>query len=114
VLGLDMMIQEGSLRFFVGMSELFGTDDLIGRLTGMVQSLEAKAEQAEAKAEQAEAKGFRDGVLAVLDARGVPCPDDARSRLLAEGDLSTLRRWLSRAKSASTAAEVLAADVPGT
>jgi Uma2 family endonuclease len=115
VLGLDLMIQDGSLRFFVGMSELFGTDDLIGRLTGMVQSLEAKAEQAEAKAEdaetraeRAEAKGLRDGVLAVLDARGIPCPDDARARLLAEGDPSTLRRWLSRAKSASTAAEMLA------
>jgi Uma2 family endonuclease len=116
VLGLDLMIQGDSLRFFVGMSELFGSEDLIGRLTGMVQNLEAKAEDAEAKAEQAAAKaeqavaGLRDAVLAVLDARGVSCPDDVRARLLAEGDPATLRRWLSQAKTATTAAEALAAD----
>jgi len=69
VLGLDMAIQGGTLRFFHGMAELFGSADLIGRLTGMVEELEAKAEQASAKAEQASA-GLRGAVLAVLDARG--------------------------------------------
>src|SRR5262245_10718561 len=56
VLGVDLAIQGGQLRFFQGMAELFGTSDLIGRLTGMMEELEAKAEQATATAEQATAK----------------------------------------------------------
>jgi Uma2 family endonuclease len=116
VLGLDMAIQGGTLRFFQGMAELFGSADLIGRLTGIVEELEAKAEQAEAKAERAEAKaeqavaGLREGVLAVLDARGIACPDDARAALLSCVDPPTLQRWLSRAKVAGAAAEVFSVD----
>jgi Uma2 family endonuclease len=104
VLGIDMVIQGGTLRFFQGSAELISSDDLIGRLTGMVEELEAKAQQAEAKAEQATA-GLREGVLAVLDARGIACPDDARERLMSCDDPSVLQRWLARAKSAGSAAE---------
>jgi Uma2 family endonuclease len=104
VLGIDMVIQGGTLRFFQGSAELISSDDLIGRLTGMVEELEAKAQLAEAKAEQATA-GLREGVLAVLDARGIACPDDARERLMSCDDPSRLQRWLSRAKSAGSAAE---------
>jgi Uma2 family endonuclease len=56
VLGLDLVLERGSLRFYLGMAELIGSADLIDRLTGMVDSLEAKAELAEAKAVEAEAK----------------------------------------------------------
>ena len=80
-----------------------------GRLTGMVEELEAKAQLAEAKAEQAAAKAeqatLREAVLAVLDARGIACPDHARERLMSCDDPSVLRRWLSRATSAGSAAE---------
>lgn len=105
VLGLDMVIQDGSLRFFYGIGELIGTDDLIGRLSGMVGALEAKAEEAEAKAEQALADGLRQGILAVLDARAIACPDEARARLMSCDDPSMLQRWLARAKSAGSATE---------
>lgn len=77
------------------------------------EQAQAKAEQAQAKAEQAEATavaGLREAVLAVLDARGIACPDDARARLLACDDLATLQRWLRGAKTASTAAEAFAAE----
>jgi Uma2 family endonuclease len=56
VLGLDLAIQGGKLRFFQGMAELFDTDNLIERLNGMVESLEAKADAAEVRADQATAK----------------------------------------------------------
>jgi Uma2 family endonuclease len=114
VLGLDLAIQGGTLRFFQGMAELFGSADLIGRLTGMVEELEAKADDAAAKAEQAAAKaeqavtGLRGGVLAALEARGIACPDDARARLMACDDPATLQRWLLRAMTAASAAEALA------
>lgn len=113
ILGIDLAIQNGRLRFFQGMAELFGTSDLIGRLTSMMGDLEAKAEQAAAKAEQATAKaeqataGFRETITALLEARGISCSDDVRARLSSCDDVPTLKRWLLRATTASTAAEVL-------
>lgn len=100
VLGLDLAIQRGTLRFFQGMSELFGSDDLIGRLTGMVESLEAKADQAVA--------GLRAGVLAAIESRGAVCPDDARERIAICEDALMLQGWLLGVLTASTAAEALA------
>jgi hypothetical protein len=96
------------------------------RLTGMVEELEAKAQLAEANAKQAAARakqakaeteqakaraelataGLREGVLAVLVARGIACPDDARARLLSCDDPAVLQRWLARATSVGSAADV--------
>lgn len=100
VLGLDLAIQGGTLRFFQGMAELFGSEDLIGRLTGMVESLETKADQAVA--------ALRAGVLAALEARGIACPEDLRERVAGCEDPLTLQRWLLRALTSGTAAEALA------
>jgi hypothetical protein len=61
VLGLDLVLQGGSLRFYQGMAELIGSSDLIDRLAGMVESLEAKAESAEAKAERRGGEGRERG-----------------------------------------------------
>jgi hypothetical protein len=111
VLGLDLVLQQGSLRFYHGMAELIGSGELIDRLTGMVESLEAKAEQAEAKIEQAEAKvdqaitSTRESVLAVLAARGIPGVDDARVRVMVCDDLALLQRWLVRALSVTSAGD---------
>lgn len=96
VLGLDLAIQGGTLRFFQGMAELFGSADLIGRLTGMLADLEAKAEHAEAKAEHA-VEALRAGLLAILGAHGASCPEDERRRIAACKDVATLQRWLVRA-----------------
>ena len=120
VLGLDLAIQGGTLRFFQGMAELFGSADLIGRLTGMVEDLEAKADEAEAKVEQAEAKaeqaatkaeqaltGLRAGVLGALGARSISCTDEERARVMSCDEPATLQRWLLRALTAVSAAEAL-------
>lgn len=118
VLGLDLVLQQGSLRFYQGMAELIGSNDLIDRLSGMVESLEAKAEQAEAKAEHANAKleqavtSTRDSLLAVLAARGIPGGDDARARILACDDLTLLQRWLVLALSATTASDLFSEPSP--
>jgi len=126
VLGLDLALQGGRLRFFQGMAELFDTAELLGRLTGMMEELEARASLAEAKAEEARTQaeeartqaegartqagqalaGMRETILAVLRARGIPCPEGAEARLMACDDLPTLQRWLLRATSAGTASEV--------
>jgi Uma2 family endonuclease len=107
VLELDLAIQGGTLRFFQGMAELFGSDDLIRRLNGMVEDLEAKADEAAAKAEQA-LSALRAGVLAALETRGLPCPAELRARLVECDEPVSLQRWLLRAFSASTAAEAFA------
>jgi len=120
VLGLDFAVQGGTLRFFHGMAELFGTDDLIGRLTGMVGRLEARAdaeaeratreaERATREAELARAAldGLPTAVLAALEARGVACPDRLRAGVLASDDPAALQRWLLRALTATTAAEAI-------
>lgn len=105
VLGLDLVLQGGSLRFYQGMSELIGSSDLIDRLAGMVDSLEAKAEQAETKVEQAVAS-TRENILAVLAARGIPVTGDDRARVMLCDDLALLQRWLVRALSVTSAGDV--------
>jgi hypothetical protein len=93
--------------------EGIGSDDLIDRLTGMVESLEAKARQAEARIEQAQAKveqglaSMRESILAVFASRGIAATDEDRTRLSECDDLARLQRWLVRALSAAAAAEVL-------
>jgi Uma2 family endonuclease len=121
VLGLDMAIEQGSLRFYQGMAELFGSEDLIGRLRGMVQDLEARNDEAEAAAEEARAaaeaariaaeearSAMRGAILAIAESRGISCSDEARARLSACDDLAVLQRWTVRAATAGSLDEAIA------
>ena len=130
VLGLDLVIEGGSLRFFNGMAELFGSADLIRRLSTMVGERESKAEQAESKAEQAESRadlaetradmaetkaslaivGLRTGILTALDARGIAVEERSRAQVLSCDDPMLLQRWLLRALSVASAEEVFSAE----
>jgi Uma2 family endonuclease len=112
VLGLDLAIIDDNLRFLSGEATLPVSADLIGRLQGMMENLEAKAEQARANADQALAGGLREGLLAILDVRGIPCPDEARARVESCAEPSTLRRWLSRAKTVGSVEEVFSDAAP--
>ena len=134
VLGLDLAVSGGTLRFYVGEAELPGTSDLIGRLHDMVNELIGKADQATTRADQVAAElaeanaradqvaaelaeantraeqvvsGLRATVLALLEARGLPCPEEARARVEACDDPATLQRWILRAATASSAEEAL-------
>jgi Uma2 family endonuclease len=120
VLGLDFAILGGTLRLFHGASELAGTGDVLGRLQGMVNELTTKvdetaaqAEQAAAQAQQAAAQAgealavARAGILAVLEARGVPCPDEVRALIMACEAPAILQQWLVRAIGATSASAVV-------
>jgi Uma2 family endonuclease len=115
VLGIDLAVQGGKLRFFQGAAELFGTTELIGRLSGMVEDLTEKADAAVAQADVAARvadralAGLRAGLLAALEARGIPCSDEARGRIAACDDPALLERWLILAMRARTVAEVFGA-----
>ena len=108
VLGLDLAVVGGNLRFYYGQAELICTADLIDRLKGMMEDLEAKADQAQAQAEQAR-DALRASILALLSARGLACPEEAQARVSSCDDLSTLQRLLLRAATAGTVEEILSA-----
>lgn len=55
------------------------------------------------------AQGFREGLLAVLHVRGIPCPEDARARIATCADSGMLQSFLARAKTAASVEEVFAA-----
>ena len=121
VLGLDLAIEGGTLRFFNGTAELPGSGDLIGRLNRMVTDLEARAEEAAAQTTRAQEQAtraqeqathalsaLREGIAAFLGARGLVVSDGTRARLSSCADAATLQRWLLRATSAGTMEEVFA------
>lgn len=118
VLRIDFAVIGGALRFFVGEAELVGTADRIERLQGVVDELNAKADRDDAelaqvatRAEQAMA-ALRATVIALFEARGIACPEEARARVAACDDPPTLQRWILRATTASSAEEALSAPPP--
>ncbi len=112
VLDLDLAVHAGSLHFYQGLAELIGSSELIDRLTGMIESLEAKAEQAEARVEQVRVEQARattrETLFAILATRGIACSDELRATVMACDDLDRLQAWLLRAATSTT---VTAADV---
>jgi len=56
VLGLDLVLESGQLRFFAGNAPLLEADELVVRLNGMVDELVTKHLDAEARAQRAEAQ----------------------------------------------------------
>lgn len=122
VLGLNLAVVGGKLRFFSGQAELPETADLLVRLGTIMTDLEAKAadadaqaqaaqEQARAAQEQAQAalEALRQGIAGLLGARGIPGAGEVGARLASCTDPATLQLWLLRATSASTAEEVFSA-----
>lgn len=57
--------------------------------------------------EQGQRQGRADAVLTILRVRGIPVSDAERERVLAERDPDRLERWLERAISATSLAELL-------
>jgi hypothetical protein len=55
---------------------------------------------------QGEAKGKAEGVLEVLEARGLVIPNDVRERIVNSTDLAALGRWIRRAAVVSSAREI--------
>lgn len=107
VLDVDLVIAGGKLRFYHGMSELFGSGDWIGRLQGMVEDLEHKSNEAQAERESA-LSGLREAVTSMLAVRGIPCGEAATERINACNDPLVLQRWMRSAMKAGSAEEALA------
>jgi predicted transposase YdaD len=63
---------------------------------------------AEQLIEQGEQKGLRSAIVTALSARGLPLSELGRARLASCTDVDTLTRWLTRAVTAPSEAEVFA------
>lgn len=75
----------------------------------------ARADEAATRADSAAARAdsamtaLRATLLALFDARGLPCPEDVHARVIACEDPATLQRWILRAGAATSAADALSA-----
>lgn len=73
----------------------------------LLKLVEKGRREGEAKGEaKGELKGKAEGVLLVLEARGLVIPDEVRQRVTASTDLAELSRWLRRAAVASAASAI--------
>jgi hypothetical protein len=88
---------------YASLEDLQAEGEAKGRAEGRAEG------EARGRAEGA-ALGMATSILAVLQARGVEVPAPVRVQILQCSDLARLERWLVRATSASTVAEVLAGD----
>ena len=57
--------------------------------------------------EEGKAEARADDLLTVLRVRGIAVPDGARERILAEKDMTQLKRWLEKAAVASSIGDVI-------
>lgn len=96
VLGLELAVVDGHLRFYTGHSELYGSSTLLNRLAEMVDSVEARVDAAE-HARDAALSALRGVVLTILTARGLEVPAHVRNILEAESDPAALARLATQA-----------------
>ena len=72
-----------------------------------LKKYEYKTEFARKYLAQGLREGLAQGLLQLLAARGVEVPDAIRTQILACTDPAVLHRWIQRAASAATAAQVV-------
>jgi len=112
VLGLELAIVDGSLRFFQGTAEIYDTAHVIRRLEGIVANLEARGAETEATVTRALAV-LRRAIQAILQRRGVAFSSTSIAKLEACDDLDTLEKWLDRASTAMFEDEVFSDSTTG-
>jgi Uma2 family endonuclease len=104
VLGLDLALVGRRLRFFSGMAELPNSEELIERISRMMDGIEARAQQAEVQAQQAEAQAeaqARNAVLDLAEAYGLEITPERRQQVQQASleDLAALRAALKAGRS---------------
>jgi Uma2 family endonuclease len=114
VLGLDLAVVGGRLRFFHGNGEVPGSGELIEELGRMLDELGARADEERARADEARARAdeeraraeaararelerLREMIFAILSARGLSPSDEVRAGIGACVDEQRLADWAVRA-----------------
>lgn len=109
VLGLELGLVGGQLRFYQGSAQLLTAQDLAGKLERMVDELVVKHDEAHAARVQLEDQ-LRQTILALLTARGLTLDEAARERLETTTEAALLGRWAVRAATVATSAALFADD----
>lgn len=120
VLGVELAVIGGRLRFFAGEAELPGTADVLDRLGRMTDEMQERIEKAEARVEEERARAERAEmervrtlesqrrvVLDVLAARNIPASDSLRAALATCEEVDRLARWIVRAATVTSADAVM-------
>lgn len=109
VLGLDLMVEDGELRFFLDNAELLGGARRVRKLQGLagdaIQRAEAQAQQA-----QAALRVLGTTVLALLTQRGVSLTAEQQAQIQNCQDLTRLTRWAGQATQVAQAADLFLPD----
>lgn len=108
VLGLDLLVEDGALRFFFENAELLGGARLVHRLQALSDSA---IQRAEAEAQRAEAltQALIATILLILSQRGVPLSTEQEALIRATRESEVLQRWARLAFEVRAAADLLAA-----
>ena len=120
VLGLDLIVAEGRLRFFTGSAELCDSAELLNQLDQMLEDVQHRRDEDEAQRQavalrlaaaeaqrQAAFGSMRSAVLAILAARGLPLGAAAQQAITTCEDSDALGRALLKAATASSADDLL-------
>ncbi|HEY1691538.1 MAG TPA: hypothetical protein VGG39_05235 [Polyangiaceae bacterium] len=78
----------------------------------VMNSAEQLRKEGEERGREVAREGIRGAIAAALSARGVSLSGAARDRIVSCGDVATLTRWLMRAVTAASEADVFVVDGP--
>ncbi len=111
VLGLDLAVVGGRLRFFANDSMVPDTAEVLARIQTIAD--EVTKERDEVTKERDEALSRLKAVLArniveMCRVRGLVLDDKDQARIVSESDMDALERWAERAFSASSSADLFA------
>ena len=81
-----------------------GEEDVMNAAEQLIAEGERRGEQ------RGEQKGLRAAIVTALEARSVPLSEVGRARVASCTDVATLTRWLARAVTASSEADVFASE----
>lgn len=95
-LGLELAVRRGKLRFFQSGALVPTPDEVITELEDIVEQEQARAQEEQARAEQA-LEALAEGILAVLQARGLSVSEADAAQVRACRDAGVLSRWMGRA-----------------
>jgi hypothetical protein len=101
--------ERASLYFDLVFASVQGTARLALEALMAAKNYEYQSDFAKRYFGQGKAEGKAQSVLAVLSARGIDVPDNARARILECTDIAQLDAWLARAVTASAASDVVRA-----
>jgi Uma2 family endonuclease len=122
VLGLEVGMVEGRLRFFKDSALVPTTLEILGRVQKMADTYQERIEEAERERDEAQRRqreaderlsisraGLARVLLETMAARGLALTEEQRREVAACDDFDRLLRWVARAATVATAEGVLSA-----